>query len=666
MGRCNRVHNEETLGTASWKSLDEGALPEGRVRDAYFARKKALTLYLRGAGESEIRSATGVGLSEVVRLLKTRCLLIHQDGEVWGWRALVPWQRISDYQRKTEIIVDKFGYGAVGALNATLNEHPGLREKFRKRILSAGAIRRISEIKRNKYDHWRWFLDQLRQLGYERDNKWPFNTKRLGYSSICTHIARVLREEPEAAALVTGGSEAKKKLLSGDGVDRPVQRVFERVEMDAHKLDGRFSVLLPQPTGGYVQKIVHRLWVIVILEVISRCVLGYHFSMRKEVSKTDVLRAIKTALTRWKRPPISFGEHAYLSGANLPSGDSEDFVGVCWDQTSVDGALAETCKPVIRVLADAVGSELIQPKNSFSARRSKDDRPFIETFFRTLGTRGFQKISNTTGGKPSDKRGRNPEEIALTSQFQIEYARELLTVLIANYNATPHSSLGSRSPLEYLRFRVRQLDQPLRYADPTTVADIVSFRKQCIVRGGFQQGRRPFINFAHGRYTNDVLAQRHDLVGQKIWVINHIEDDSRIVRASTLGGQSLGLLRVSAPWNKLPHSLEVRTAIASYISQGKLQVAAGHDAVEAFVNYSEQQTDKKLPVHPAYLEARRILVDVAEAVTEQSMLHVANERLPAEVPVSNAHSRHRKGASSHSGSSSLKRRLPAPRKAANK
>lgn len=54
MGRCNRVHNEETLGTASWKSLDEGALPEGRVRDAYFARKKALTLYLRGAGESWI------------------------------------------------------------------------------------------------------------------------------------------------------------------------------------------------------------------------------------------------------------------------------------------------------------------------------------------------------------------------------------------------------------------------------------------------------------------------------------------------------------------------------------------------------------------------------------------------------------------------------------
>src|SRR5699024_1667151 len=160
-------------------------------------------------------------------------------------------------------------------------------------------------VKRNKNNHWRWLLDQLRVLGYERDGKWPFNTRKLGYASICLYIEKVLQDNPYAAAMVTGGLDNKTKLLTGDGVDRPVQHLFERVEMDAHKLDGRFSVLLPQPTGGFVQRIVHRLWVIVILEVVSRCVLGYHFSMRKEVSKDDVLRSIKTALTQWKRPPIS-------------------------------------------------------------------------------------------------------------------------------------------------------------------------------------------------------------------------------------------------------------------------------------------------------------------------------------------------------------------------
>ncbi len=45
---------------------------------------------------------------------------------------------------------------------------------------------------------------------------------------------------------------------------------MQRVEMDAHKLDGRFCVSLPLMGGGFQEKIVHRLWVIVILEVVSR------------------------------------------------------------------------------------------------------------------------------------------------------------------------------------------------------------------------------------------------------------------------------------------------------------------------------------------------------------------------------------------------------------
>jgi hypothetical protein len=98
----------------------------------------------------------------------------------------------------------------------------------------------------------------------------------------------------------------------------------------------------------------------------------------------------------------------------MPSGLSNHFVGICWDETSVDGALAETCKHVESVLDDMVGSKLISPKSGYSSRRSKDDRPFIESFFRSLASRGFQKLSNTTGSKPSEKKGRDPDKVALT------------------------------------------------------------------------------------------------------------------------------------------------------------------------------------------------------------------------------------------------------------
>lgn len=222
--------------------------------------------------------------------------------------------------------------------------------------------------------------------------------------------------------------------------------------MDAHKLDGRFCVCVPQLDGQVIERIVHRLWVIVIIEVVSRAVVGYYFSTEREVTKEDVLRTIKVALTQWRPKSISFSENAYEPGSGLLSAAGDDFVRLCWDETSVDGALAETCKDVRDALSETVGSTLIEPNNSFSKRRTKDDRPFIETFFRNLASGGFQRLSNTTGGKAEYRHGRHPEEVALAAKFQYEYASELLDVLIANYNVHKHAGISGRSPLEFARF----------------------------------------------------------------------------------------------------------------------------------------------------------------------------------------------------------------------
>ena len=665
--RNSKRYSSESLEISNWKFPDEGALSDEKERSKYFSRKKAVQLYLAGASERQIKDQAGIGIKQAHRLVRERCLAVHVDGEVWGWRGLVPWERINAYHRRHKITVDKFGYGASGALSAVLDAHPQLRAAFTKRIVSSRKPDRLTMLKHGKHDDWSWFLDQLRSLGYEVEGKWPFNTETLAYSSICKYIDAVLADHPEAGALSIGGPDAKRKMLSGDGNDRPVTYLFQRVEMDAHKLDGRFSVMLPLQDGGYRQKIVHRIWVIVIIEVMSRAVIGYHLSMRKEVSKTDVLRAIKMALTRWRRPKLSFSDLAYKAGANLPSGMADTFVGVCWDETSVDGALAETCRTVRDVLRDVVDSDLIEPSSGFSQRRSPDDRPFIEAFFKKLGEGTFQKMSNTTGSKPEGKQGRDPDKVALTSQFQIEYAEELLTAAIANYNATLHWGIPGRTPLEYLQFRSQYPDRPLRYADANSVESIVSFRKLCVVHGGYKQGRRPFVYFAYGRYTGDTLAQRHDLVGQKIWISTHIDNDIRVVRASTESGQNIGTLRVSPPWNKLPHSLEVRNAVSSFMKTHKIKCASGQDWVQFFIDYCENQPGKKLPVHPAYLEARRILVETAESITGKYMLDIAEERATNAKKKAKRDTVETSATSANFGQSpSASNKLPPPRKAANR
>jgi transposase InsO family protein len=619
-----RQVNGHHVDVSCWPLPDEGAMG-----DAYFSRKKAVTLYLGGETSASIKKQTEIGSKQAYRLIRERCLQPHPDGREYGWRGLIPYLQISPYRRKTKIRVDQFGQGAVGAMRALLEAEPLFCREFEERVLSSPSAVRLGEVKRTRLNHTTWFLGQLRQRGYEHRHAWPFNTKTLGYNSICRFIDETLEANPRAAARLEGGKDLVTKLSSGDGVDRPVKRFLQRVEMDAHKLDGRFSVALPLPEGGHKEQIIHRLWVIVIIDVYSRLVLGYHLSLRREVSKDDVMRAIQAALSEWKPRKISFSETPYAQDAGFLSADGSEFTGLCWDEMSVDGALAETCKTVKLALSEVVKSTLIEPKTGFSKRRNKDDRPFVEAFFRTLSSGGFQRLSNTTGAKPKDKKGVDPDKVALASSFQYEYAEELLDVLIANYNGRCHHSL-KRSPLAFARFCASRDRKSVRQADTEAVQMLLSQRKKCRVQGGAEKGRTPYVNCFGARYSGAALQNRYDLVGQEIWVVNHIVDDARVARASTMNGGSLGILRAAPPWHASPHSLAVRAAINSGTLKEKLDIKQGDDAVESLITFVEQQPHNKLPVHVAYLEARRILTAAAELAVGESMLEQAQERAEKE------------------------------------
>ena len=116
----------------------------------------------------------------------------------------------------------------------------------------------------------------------------------------------------------------------------------------------------------------------------------------------------------------------------------------------------------------------------------------------------------------------------------------------------------------------------------------------------------PYVNFAGARYTSDALQNQVNLLGQRIWVANHIEDDARVALASTMDGIEIGVLRAAPPWHRLPHSIAVRKQISSLITNRRF-VLSGGDAITSFCDFVESQKGRKLPVHPAYLEVQRIL-----------------------------------------------------------
>lgn len=609
------------IDTSTWVEVDVDALTDDR-RTRFLARRLAIRVYLAGASDEELRAATGNSRANVYRLISRRCLIQHEDGQLYGWRGALPYLRVVPYVRKAKPVARESGGGSVGALRWLFASPEGrtLEQHFRDQILEKPAG--LKGHCKSKQMLFRWLIGELRILGYERRGEWPFTVERMGYVTIGKFIDQVLAEHPERRQVILGGPDAVRKAKAGDGTERPALRLFQRVECDAHKLDVRMVVMIPSPHGGHEARKIHRLWVIVIVEVCTRAVLGYHLSLRRECAAEDVLRAVKQALSVWSPRHIQFSESAYASEAGLPSSRSETFVGACWDEFSVDGALANICERVERPMREIVGATVLKPQDpaSFTCRRSKDDRPYIEAFFGRLTHGSLHRLSTSTGHNPAAKRGTDPDAAAEATQFQLEYAEELLDTIIANYNATPHTGLGYRSPLAQLDFLASTPGNTLRHADASEVRRMVGIRKLCTLLGGAESGRRPHFNFANARYSAEWLVARPDLLGKLFWLQIENEDDARWATVSTQEGLFLGAVRAAPPWHLSPHTLYMREAIRALNKRRMVHLSNHCDAVEELLRFSEAQENNKLPPHPAYLEARRVLRKHADALAEQPIL----------------------------------------------
>jgi hypothetical protein len=334
----------EQILPSTWVEVDAQALSEEQ-RTLYLRRRRGIELYFAGATEPEIREACALGRAHIYRLITERCLQQHPDGNLYGWRGALPHTRVKAYTRTKPVTVNDWGGGAVGALQYLLGslQCQGLLEKFHARILARTAA--LQSPRRSRSELFRWFIEELRQRGLEQRGEWPFNVAKLGYVSICRYIDQVLQQHPRRQRQLLGGRDAERKARAGDGTRRPPLRLLQRVECDAHKLDARMVVMVPSPHGGLEARHVHRLWVVVLIEVASRAVLGYQLSLRRECSAEDVLRAIKCALSPWQPRALQFSSSAYAPGAGLPSHRSARYLGACWDEFSSGRRAGQHLRP---------------------------------------------------------------------------------------------------------------------------------------------------------------------------------------------------------------------------------------------------------------------------------------------------------------------------------
>lgn len=547
--------------TGLWPALDEHVL--GAAAEKYRRNSEAIRAYFKGDKLSVIARAAKMDRSEI-RRLRNRCLLTHPDGRIFGFRACAPYSRTGPYTRVASLTP---GSGMAGAFKRLLDLRPELKtwiEDTVSGLLAPGGRNRDSPTA----IHDR-FLKLCRKLGLT-GSEYPLNTVGLAERSLARHIDKLKKANPEKSAKVSSSSHASRKMANaGKGHRKSAEMLLpsSEVQCDGHKVDLDSVLLLPNPKGGFTPVLVERLWLLTIIDVISRAILGYHIAIGKNYSEEDVFQCVRNAVIPWEPPKLTINGLAYSRLGGMPSGRFPEMEWVTLGEIKLDNCLANRAQELRTKLRSALGAVV-----NFGAPSTPESRGIQERFFRTFAATAH-RLPNTTGSSADDPRRSGSQENAVRYSFTIDHLHQVAAVVITNYNGTPHAANAERSPLDQLEyyFREKRVHIPQLPEERRKDLDALEHRVQVTVCGSLANGVRPYINFKKERYTNDALANGFHFVGQKLMLIVNRNEIST-VRAVLLNGESLGCLAAVGIWRNRPHSLFIRKQFNHLRARRKLVI----------------------------------------------------------------------------------------------
>ena len=596
---------------ATWPTVAWPALAKEQQK-VFRAREEAVRLYCQREPLRAIEAATGIPIGSIGRLYK-RCLEPHADGRVQGLRALIPFEHVKSYRRSARI-TRSGSAGKAGAFALLLERHPELE------ALIVSELRAHHVVVRQR-GNGRLFVSglsalhkHLRQLCLElglTERDYPLVQAEQGIRSLAAAVKSIATrsfEEAARAALTQKRSGGVRPHI--DGLPLVATQPYDAVEFDGHRVDVRLRVVFEQAAGIEESFEIERVWLLTIIDVCSRAVLGYHIVLEPEYSHFAVLKTVERALVAWRAPTLTIPGLRYAPGAGMPSERFPELGYAVWNWFRFDNARANLAEDTLRVLTEVVGCGA----HAGPAYRP-NERPHIERFFGTLASVLAHRLPGTTGASASDPRRRIAEMSAnAPALVRLVELMELTAVAIANYNATAHEGLGGRSPLEILGYYVTERRMALRWLSEPMRRHLclLQHEHEGHVRGSIPRGVRPYIHFFGARYTSHSLATRADLIGQAVRIYFDAED-VRALRVFDATGRELCVVEVQAGWRYTPHTLRMRKEILALIRERKLSVVRDDDPVRCYLDYLQKDAGKRRRSASKAETARRVAANAMPA-----------------------------------------------------
>lgn len=575
--------------------------------------KHALELYVGGEKVKPYCRAIRLSHSELLRRLN-RCVAMNGRGQQVGLYALLPNARIKPYARTAPVTAKpKLSTGGYsGALNALMDAHPRLRDRFEHFLLTGKRDNSVPESKVTPAAAHEYFLQLCTELGLG-DDTWPFCVVGFGVRAVSAWVKDFLARNHDAIVARQYGETAKVKSATQTGYRSRLRAAlpFDVVEMDEHTVDLIASLAIDTPKGiTYVP--IKRLQIIVIVDRFSQAVLAYTVIVRRKVKSSDIVATVAKALSKWQGRQMTLGGFDAPKGGGFPSERIPELEECGFAMLLLDNDTAHHAEPVLSQIAAMAGCAINYGKVAHFERR-----PIIESLFRRLA-QAFHRLVSTTGSGPGDIRRRRAEAAAVEHKIELSAVLDLVEAVIADHNAShPNGNLGA-TPLELLQ---RYVDSDTVGFLPPTLPPRLAHEPRLglstqngHIGGNAARGERPHVIFDRVRYTSPELSRRTDLIGRPV-VLHFDENNIVSLRVVVEGGECIGDVHATGVWADHPHSREARRLIHAELDAGRMTKRRGGSVVADWLALlkrdatSKSSTTKSPKISQAanYLAEERLL-----------------------------------------------------------
>lgn len=546
---------------SGWPIVNIEAIPkEGR---GIFNRKRRAVELLKCSDKSpsQVSSATGVKPSQQRRLLE-RCETLHPDGHPWGYRAMLPNQKLCYKRRNPE------GEGSRGksGLCKRLLTNPAIRAAFNQLLTKGYEVRPGVYVKLKGARLYQEMRQILINNGVTKD-QWPFTTADRGDRTFQRYIADA-KKGNRTVVVLAEGERSKLAAVARESHGLPsskVSRFLARVQLDGKMLGVFGTLLIPTASGMPRHVLAEDLWVVDMVGDDPTIPLAVVLALRGSYGEAEVLECIATAQGVINMPRE--GERPWLPVHFFP-----EMRYFALDKILLDRALAHRANDLAYVLGQ-VHNAWVQ----FDKAHVPQKRPHIESLHSYLRQRGYMLIPEAYW----DNKGRYQRDKAIQKARKMEITLDVLWEAIQNvyrdYLMRPRPEHSGQSQMDYLRWYLSEEGTVIRKLPVVLQEPINVLRNSFTATVRKAEGRVPHVNYMYGEYRGPVIGASEQWVGKKLnFVANTLDARTAI---AFYGNKQIDVVKVQSPWNKSPHSFLTRQHAQREFMKAKLVFDRDGDAV---------------------------------------------------------------------------------------